>query len=101
MRIRLTFQSVINRSPMIIVGLSSITVVWIMFFLYAKLYKPLTQTDTIIMFRSEAALQLLDYKAYERLKTYQENRRNLKEIEVPSGLNPFTSQTNSVLPPNN
>lgn len=89
MRIRLTFQSIVSRSPMIIIGLSFITIVWVSLFLYTKLYKPITQAETIILLRSESALQSLDFQAYEKLKQYQAARYNLKSIDVPTRLNPF------------
>lgn len=99
MRVRITFQSIISKSPMIVVGLSLLTAVWIMFFLYAKLYKPITQAETIIIIRSESSLQLLDYRSYEKLKQTQEARRSLKQLEIPVGLNPFIPQASSILTP--
>ena len=89
MRIRITFQSVVSRSPMIIIGLLCLTSIWVGVFLYTRLYKPITQAESITILRSESALQNLDYQAYEHLKENQQNRRNLKQIEAPASFNPF------------
>lgn len=99
MRIRITFQSVVSRSPMIIIGLLFLTAIWVGVFLYTKLYKPITQAESIILLRSESALQNLDYRAYEQLKESQQNRRNLKRIDAPSALNPFIPQFKESTPP--
>lgn len=86
---RISLQTVFARSPLLILGLTLFTLIWISVYLYIQLYKPLIQTEAIIIIRSETALLTIDFQAYERLKKLQEVRFNLKPLEIPASLNPF------------
>lgn len=97
MRIRVSFQTIIARSPLLLVGLVCLTFIWTTIYLYIRLYKPITQTETIIIIRSESSLQTIDFQAYERLKKLQEERFNLKPLDMPASLNPFVPKQTSMI----